>query len=262
MIEQVSGILNGQVVVAPKNDIVAVKNAMTAYEMFDLIDAFNIDDLLKIHGIMMKDLLSDAGNFRQSGVGLFEGKEVIHVAPPHKNVSGLMADLFTYLDEPNDGLLIKSCVFHYEFEFIHPFLDGNGRMGRLWQQLILAKQHPVFKLVCIEELLEKYQREYYEALQKSDHAGSSEKFIEFMLSVILQSLEILEKQIQSTGEGKFEDRLTYAKNFLDHFKRKDYLSLFKKISPATASRDLIGGVKQGILETENDKNQTVYKFRK
>jgi Fic family protein len=115
MIEQVSGILNGQVVVAPKNDIVAVKNAMTAYEMFDLIDAFNIDDLLKIHGIMMKDLLSDAGNFRQSGVGLFEGKEIIHVAPPHKNVSGLMANLFTYLNEPNDGLLIKSCVFHYEF---------------------------------------------------------------------------------------------------------------------------------------------------
>jgi Fic family protein len=178
------------------------------------------------------------------------------------SIAALFPNSFHYLNEPDDGLLIKSCVFHYEFEFIHPFLDGNGRMGRLWQQLILAKQNPVFKLVCIEELLEKYQREYYEALQKSDHAGSSEKFIEFMLSVILQSLEILETRIQSTGEGKSEDRLAYAKNFLDHFKRKDYLSLFKKISPATASRDLIGGVKQSILETENDKNQTVYKFRK
>jgi Fic family protein len=135
-------------------------------------------------------------------------------------------------------------------------------MGRLWQQLILARQHPVFKLVCIEELLEKYQSEYYDALQESDLAGSSEKFIEFMLSVILQSLAILETQIQSVGGGKFEDRLTYAKGFLENFKRKDYLNLFKKISPATASRDLINGVKRGILETVNNKNQTIYRFKK
>ncbi|MDR1031959.1 MAG: Fic family protein [Holosporales bacterium] len=262
MIEQVSDILNGQVVIAPQHDIIAVKNAMSVYEMFDLIDAFSIDDLVKVHGIMMKDLLPDAGNFRQSGVGLFKGKQVVHVAPPHKNVSRLMADLFTYLKGSDDSLLIKSCVFHYEFEFIHPFLDGNGRMGRLWQQLILARQHPVFKLVCIEELLEKYQSEYYDALHESDLAGSSEKFIEFMLNIILQSLAILETQIQPAGGGKCEDRLAYAKGFLDNFRRKDYLNLFKKISPATASRDLINGVKRSILETTNNKNQTIYKFKR
>jgi Fic family protein len=262
MMEQVSDILNGQVVIAPKNDIIAVKNAIAVYERFDRIDLFSIDDLLKNHGIMMKDLLPDTGNFRQSGVGLFKGKEVVHVAPPYKNVSGLMADLFAYLKESDDSLLIKSCVFHYEFEFIHPFLDGNGRMGRLWQQLVLAKQHPVFKLVCIEELLEKYQNEYYDALQESDHAGSSEKFIEFMLSIIMQSLEILETQIQPVVGEKCEDRLAYAKNFLDNFKRKDYISLFKKISPATASRDLITGIKRGILEVVNDKNQTTYRFKR
>jgi Fic family protein len=262
MMEQVSDIMNGQVVIAPKSDIIAVKNAIAVYEGFDRIDVFSIDDLLKIHGIMMKDLLSNAGNFRQSSVGVYKEKEVVHVAPPHKNVSGLMADLFTYLKESDDSLLIKSCIFHYEFEFIHPFLDGNGRMGRLWQQLILAKQHPVFKMVCVEELLEKYQSEYYDALQKSDHAGSSEKFIEFMLSIILQSVEILETQIQPVVGEKCEDRLVYAKNFLDNFKRKDYMSLFKKMSPATASRDLITGVKQDILEAVNDKNQTIYRFKR
>jgi Fic family protein len=262
MIEQVSDILNAQVVIAPKNDILAVKNAIAVYEIFDQINVLSIDDLLKIHGIMMKDLLPDAGNFRRSGVGVYKGKEVVHLAPPHQNVSGLVADLFTYLKESDDSLLIKSCVFHYEFEFIHPFLDGNGRMGRLWQQLVLAKQHPVFKLVCIEELLEKYQSEYYDALQKSDYAGSSENFIEFMLNIILQSLEILETQIQPVVGEKCEDRLAYAKNFLDNFKRKDYMGLFKKISSATASRDLSSGVKQDILEAVNDKNQTIYRFKK
>jgi Fic family protein len=132
----------------------------------------------------------------------------------------------------------------------------------LWQQLILAKQHPVFKLVCVEELLEKYQSEYYDVLRESDLAGSSEKFTEFMLSITLQSLEILETQIQPAIGEKCEDRLAYAKNFLDNFKRKDYLSLFKKISPATASRDLIAGVKRGILGTTNDKNQTIYRFKR
>jgi Fic family protein len=262
MIEQVSDILNGQPVVAPKNDIIAVKNAITVYEMFDQIDAFNMEDLLKIHCIMMKNLLPDAGNFRRSGVGLLKGIEVVHVAPPYQNVSGLMADLFTYLKDATDSLLIKSCVFHYEFEFIHPFLDGNGRLGRLWQQLILAKQHPVFRLVCLEELLEKHQSEYYDALQSSDHDGSSEKFIEFMLSIVMQALEILESQIQPMTVDNFEARLVYAKNFLDNFKRKDYINLIKNISSATASRDLTQGVKRGILEAQNDKNQTIYKFKK
>jgi Fic family protein len=262
IIEQVSDILNGQPVIAPKNDIIAVKNAIAVYEMFDQIEVFSIEDLLKIHGMMMKDLLQDAGNFRQSGVGLFKGTEIVHVAPPHQNVSGLMADLFTYLKDVSDSLLIKSCVFHYEVEFIHPFLDGNGRIGRLWQQLILAKQHPIFRLVCLEELLEKYQGEYYDALQSSDHDGSSEKFIEFMLSIILQALEILESQIHPAIVDKFEDRLAYAKNFLENFKRKDYINLLKTISQATASRDLMQGVKHGILESQNDKNQTTYKFKK
>jgi Fic family protein len=135
-------------------------------------------------------------------------------------------------------------------------------MGRLWQQLILSKQHPVFRLVCLEELLEKYQGEYYDALQSSDHDGSSEKFIEFMLSIVMQALEILESQIQLTTGNKFEDRLAYAKNFLDNFKRKDYMNLLKTISPATASRDLTQGVKRGILQSENDKNQTIYRFKK
>jgi Fic family protein len=261
-IEQVSDILNDQLVTAPKNDIIAVKNAIAAYELFDELDAFNIEDILKAHDVMMKGLLPDAGKFRVGGVGLFKEGEVVHIAPPHQNVSGLIASLLEYLTTSNDSLLIKSCVFHYEFAFIHPFFDGNGRIGRLWQQLILAKLHPVFKLVCVEELLEKYQAEYYEALQNSDGAGSSEKFIEFMLSTIFQALEVLETQIQPSIVEKVEDRLIYAKNFLNTFRRKDYMNLFKTISSATASRDLISGVELGILEINKSKNQTTYRFKK
>ena len=160
-----------------------------------------------------------------------------------------------------DSLLIKSCVFHYEFEFIHPFSDGNGRIGRLWQQLILAKWHPAFKFLCVEELLEKYQSEYYDALHKSDLAGSSESFIEFMLGIIFDSLKNLRSVIKINSADNFESRLSYARNFLNHFKRADYMQLIQEISTATASRDLINGVKNGILEKENSGNQTKYFFR-
>ncbi|GHU16411.1 hypothetical protein FACS189472_01380 [Alphaproteobacteria bacterium] len=211
---------------------------------------------------MMNDLTEDAGNFRNRGVGIFKGKEIVHVAPPHQNVSGLVANLFSYLRESEDSLLIKSCVFHYEFEFIHPFSDGNGRIGRLWQQLTLSKLHSIFKIVCIEELLEKYQAEYYEALQKSDSSGNSEFFIEFILSIILQALENLKLQIGTNIPNNSIDRLYYAKNFIDNFKRADYMKLLPGLSTATASRDLINGVKNGILESTNSKNKTLYKFKK
>lgn len=261
-LDQVSDILNGKKITAPEKDIIEVRNAISVYETFDQFDVFNIEDLLMANRLMMKDLIEDAGNFRNGGIGIFKGKEIIHIAPPHKEVSGLISNLFSYLKNSEDSLLIKSCVFHYEFEFIHPFSDGNGRLGRLWQQLILSKLHSVFKIVCIEELLEKYQSEYYDALQKSDLAGSSENFIEFMLGIILQALKQLQSHIKINIPNNFTDRLYYAKNFINNFKRSEYLQLMPGISMATASRDLANGLTNGILGKINSKNQTIYFFKK
>lgn len=257
-LEQVTDVLNGIRVIAPKNELLEVKNAISAYEQMDTFDAFNIDHLLLAHKIMMTGLTQDAGNFRNSGVGIVKENRYVHVAPPPLEVSGLISNLFAYLMESSDSLLIKSCVFHYEFEFIHPFCDGNGRVGRLWQQLILSKMHPVFKIICVEELLEKNQEEYYGALRTSDDKGSSETFVEFMLKMIKISLK------NSPGlmpaENNFRTRLLYAKNSINNFKRADYMRLFPNISTATASRDLINGVKFGILKKNNSKNQTMYSF--
>jgi Fic family protein len=261
-LEQVNEVLNGRKVIAPRKDIVELKNAISVYELFDTFEAFNMEDLLKAHQLMMKNLAEDAGDFRNTGVGIFKGRKIIHLAPSHKDVSGLIANLFAYLKESDDSLLIKSCIFHYEFEFIHPFSDGNGRMGRLWQQLILSKLHSIFKIVCIEELLEKFQIEYYDALHSSDQAGNSETFVEFMLSIILQSLEQVKSEIEISIPNNFKDRLYYAKNFIDNFKRAEYLALIPNISTSTASRDLINGVKNGILEKINSRNQTIYIFKK
>lgn len=261
-LDQVTDILNGQKIIAPKKDITEVKNAISVYEKFDEFDAFVLNSLLHAHKLMMTDLVEAAGNFRTGGVGIFKGNEAIHIAPPYLEVSGLLANLFAYLKDSNDSLLIKSCVFHYEFEFIHPFNDGNRRIGRLWQQLILSKLHSVFKLVCVEELLEKYQIEYYEALHNSDLAGSSELFIEFMLGVILEALRKTSSNIKMSIGNNFMDRLIYAKNFIDNFKRSEYLQLISGISTATASRDLLNGVKNGTLKKVNSGNQAIYVFTK
>lgn len=255
---QVTDILNGVRVAAPKNELLEVKNAISTYNQIDTFDAFNIDHLLLAHKIMMTGLTEDAGNFRNSGIGIVKENHYVHIAPPPLEVSGLISNLFTYLTKSKDNLLIKSCVFHYEFEFIHPFCDGNGRMGRLWQQLILSKMHPVFKIICVEELLEKNQEEYYSALRISDDKGSSETFVEFMLNMIKISLENSPRLMPA--ENNFRTRLLYAKNSINNFKRADYMRLFPNISTATASRDLINGVKSGILKKNNSKNQTTYSF--
>ena len=259
-LEQVTDILNGHKVIAPQKDLIEVKNAISTYENFDTFDALQIQDLLKAHKLLMIHLTDNPGEFRNNQIGVFKGGEPVHIAPPPLKVPELMTNLFEYLQKSDDSFLIKSCVFHYELEFIHPFCDGNGRMGRLWQQVLLTRVHPIFKLVCIEELLEKFQNKYYEALHNSDINGNSSSFIEFMLSIILNALQQLNTTIKPNTNNTFIDRLLYAQNFLNDFKRKDYMKLFPEISTATASRDLINGVKNGILEKENTNNKTTYRF--
>lgn len=258
--EQITALLENKRILAPKKDIVEVQNAIKVYEVIHTLNHDKLKDLEKAHGILMKELIDTAGKLRTKNVGIVKGSKVEHIAPSGNMVKGLMNDLFTYLKEDEDVILIKSCVFHYEFEFIHPFIDGNGRMGRLWQTLILMQEYPVFEYLPIESLIKENQAEYYNVLSQSDKLGSSTPFIEFMLGIILQSLENLLKTQNRTLTT--ETRIELYKDIIgaNEFSRKDYLQNFKEISQATASRDLKWAVEQNILTKIGDKRLTKYQY--
>lgn len=259
--EQITAILENKRVIAPKKDIVEVQNAIKVYEQLPRLNPNKLKDLEKAHGILMKGLIDTAGKLRTKNVGIVKNSKVEHIAPSGNMVKGLMKDLLTYLRKDEDVILIKSCVFHYEFEFIHPFLDGNGRMGRLWQTRILMQQYPVFEYLPIESLIKENQTEYYKALGQSDKLGSSTPFIEFMLSIILQTLENLLKTQNRTLNT--ETRIAFFKDNVssNEFCRKDYLQTFKEISQPTASRDLKWAVDQDILIKTGDKRLTKYRYK-
>lgn len=186
---QVHDIIDGKNVVAPIKEIQEVKNAIKTYEMYPTLDAFKEKDLLKAHGVMMQALVDNPGHYRRGSVGVFGGKGLVHLAPPADRVPMLMADLFDWLKHSKDHLLIRSCVFHFEFEFIHPFIDGNGRTGRLWQSLILGKLHPLFEHLPVENMVYSNQQQYYQAITASTNAGQSGPFIDFMLNEIYKTLK-------------------------------------------------------------------------
>ncbi len=192
-IRQVTDVIDGVRVVGPKDDIIAVQNANLAYKELENIDAYDINDLLKIHGIMMKDLVGGAGKLRTGQVGVYnqDGK-VIHIAPPAEFVPRQLAQLFDWIKNSPANMLIKSSVFHYEFEFIHPFNDGNGRTGRLWQTALLSSWKPIFAWIPIESIIKDNQEHYYKAITLSTSQGKSNIFIVFMLDVINKAIhEIL-----------------------------------------------------------------------
>lgn len=259
-IEQITALLENKRVIAPKKDIVEVQNAIKVYEQLFQFNPYQLKDLEKAHGVLMNGLIDNAGKLRTTNVGIVKGSKVEHIAPSGTMVNGLMKDLFEYLKKDKDLILIKSCVFHYEFEFIHPFIDGNGRMGRLWQTLILMQQYLVFEFLPMEHLIKLRQQEYYDALSLSDKKGNSTPFIEFMLGIILNALEEL---LQSQNKTlRTEDRITLYKEKIGTkaFTRKDYLQNFKNISAPTASRDLAWAVEQNLLRRSGDKSMAVYKF--
>ena len=187
--EQITAIVNGKPVLGRVRELAEVKGAIAAYDALPAFKPGKLKDLLAAHGLMMSDILVNAGEFRNKAVGIHKGNVVHHVAPPAHQVSGLMADLTQWLTQAKDHPLITSSVFHYEFEFIHPFSDGNGRMGRLWQTLILSKWHPLFLSLPLESVIKDNQQQYYQALEQADQQADSTPFIHFMLSVILQTLE-------------------------------------------------------------------------
>ncbi|OXA83475.1 cell filamentation protein Fic [Flavobacterium columnare NBRC 100251 = ATCC 23463] len=256
--EQITAILENKRVVGPQKDIIEVLNALEVYKNINTLKHNSEKDFLKAHKMLMKDLIENSGKYRTKGVGIVKGSKVEHVAPPYENVPFLMKDLFQYLKDKSEIFLIKSCVFHYEMEFIHPFMDGNGRMGRLWQTLILMEEYPVFEFLPFETLISKKQTAYYSSLSASDKEGKSTKFIEYMLSIIDQSLsELLEN---STKKLSDEDRIqVFIENFDKEFTRKDYLNYFKDLSSATASRDLKKAFENEIITKNGDKKTTVYR---
>mgnify|MGYP001035172859 CR=1 FL=1 len=188
-IKQVTDVIEGKRVLGPADDILAVKNAFAAYKELENIDAFSLTDLQKVHGIMMEGLVTEIGMLRTGDVGVFDSNgKVIHVAPPASMARVQITQLFNWVKNSDVQMLIRSSVFHYEFEFIHPFRDGNGRMGRYWQTALLASWKPIFKYIPIESVIKDNQEEYYHVIKVSTCQGKSNVFIEFMLDVILKAI--------------------------------------------------------------------------
>lgn len=258
--EQITALIEKERVVGPKKDIQEVLNAIKVYDNLNRFKFYSEKSFLKAHLELMNGLDESAGKYRKQGVGIVKGTKIEHVAPPFKNVPYLMKDLFHYLKNKEELTLIKSCVFHYEMEFIHPFLDGNGRMGRLWQTLILMHEYPVFEFLPFETLISETQDKYYKALAMSDKSGKSTIFIEYMLGVIQASLEHLLNYNHRILKDM--DRLAYFSNLgIKEFNRKDYMNIFKNISSATASRDLKKGIELNMFKSIGEANKTKYTLK-
>lgn len=187
-LEQVTDIIDGKPVIGPPRDIQEVRGAVAAYEKLDSWKPYSLKDLLAAHAMLMHDLVDNPGKLRTGGVGVFQGSKVVHMAPPANLVHAHLENLLQWLKNTNEHPLITSCVFHYEFEFIHPFDDGNGRMGRLWQTLILSKWKPVLAYMPVETIIRNRQAEYYASLGQADAQGEATQFIEFMLQALHDTL--------------------------------------------------------------------------
>lgn len=256
-IEQVTAILSGKRVIAPPKDIAEVQNAYEIYDNMDKLNPYSIDDLLKAHSVMERGLLNEAGEFRSRPVGVADSEgNILHFGTLPQYVPKLIQELLEWTEKSEIHLLIKSCVFHYEFELIHPFADGNGRMGRLWHTLLLSKWNPIFAWLPIESIIHDNQSEYYNAINVSNNNGNSTVFIEFMLSVIKQALQ------ESIND---KPKNISSKNDLRWNKINDYLETHEYIlnsdvqkllgvSSATATRILVGFMKDGKLKRIRIKN--------
>ena len=269
-INQVKDIIDGKVVIGPKNEIQEVQNAYNAYLKMNEVNPFSIKDLKKIHGILTYLILEDSGNFRNGGEGVFDKNgNCIFVCPPPEQVDILMNQLFNWMKTKKDEIhpLILSSIFHYEFVFIHPFKDGNGRTARLWQNVILLNWEPLFEYIPIESEIKKYQEEYYKVIQKCNTKGDSTEFIEFMLKMIDEVLDGIiigvNKQINhiSTYVRKILEVMEPGVNYTTSELMK-LLNLKSRISfrenyliPAIEN----GFVKMTLPNTPTSKNQAYYK---
>ena len=262
-LDQVTALFGDKKVFGPKKDVLEVTNAIQAYECLPDYKAYSSKSFRTAHKNLMNGLVPDAGQWRQGQVGILKGSKVSHVAPPAKRVPELMETLFADLKKSKDlHPLVRAASVHYEIEFIHPFSDGNGRIGRLWQAVHLFDFHPLFEFLSVESIVKGRQLEYYEALEQSDREGNARIFVEFSLQTVLDSL------IEFLGELKpaplsATTRLEKAKEHFGkiQFGRIDYIKFFKSLSTATASRDLKEGVDQRILKKIGERAVARYVFR-
>ena len=261
-IENVTALLDNQKIIGPRKDILEVQNAIKAYDELVNFKPYTQNDFLSAHRLLMNELVSTPGEYRKSQVGIMKGKELTHIAPTSGMVLGLMNDLFKYLKEDPDLEIIKSCIFHYEMEFIHPFEDGNGRMGRYWQTRILMNVNPIFEFVPIEKLIKDNQKKYYHALALSDSTGKSTAFIEFMLNVINESLRETVNESKPASPDYHKRSQIVLLQIDGWFDRKEYMRVCKGISSATASRDLKQLLKENRVESTGSGRMTKYRIKR
>jgi Fic family protein len=209
-LKQITDIIDGKRVLGAPDEIQEVKNAIEAYHLMPELDAFKEKDLLRAHELMMKDLVRNSGHYRHEGVGVFDGNgNCLHMAPPAERVPMLMGDLFEWVKKTDVHPLVRSCVFHYEFEFIHPFIDGNGRMGRYWQTMLLSRWKGIFAWLPVETIVKEHQQEYYHVIQKCDQAGESTLFVEYMLRCLLDAMANYDDddaEVQDKIQDKVQDK--------------------------------------------------------
>lgn len=265
-LEQVTAVLNGKHVLAPPKDIAEVKNAYEIYERLDELDPYSVDDLLTAHGIMTRGLVEESGMFRTRPVGVVDSEgHVLHFGTLPQYVPGLVMELLDWAKTSGVHMLIRSCVFHYELELIHPFADGNGRVGRLWHTLLLSKWNPAFAWLPVESIIHDRQQEYYDAINASNDAGESTVFIEFMLSAINASLI---EAINTSNEMSAEktDKATLRRNKIqEYLKIHDYIMNADVrelcgVSAATANRLLAGLVAEDKLKKWRNSGHWAYKL--
>ena len=266
-LEQVTAVLNGKQVLAPPKDIAEVKNAYEIYERLDELDPYSVDDLLTAHGIMTRGLVEESGMFRTRPVGVvdLEG-HVLHFGTLPQYVPDLVMELLDWVKNSDMHMLIRSCVFHYELELIHPFTDGNGRVGRLWHTLLLSKWNPAFAWLPVESIIHNRQQEYYAAINASNGAGESTVFIEFMLSAIKASLidAINTSDVMSDGPmDKATMRWMQIKRFLEthEFIMNADVRALCGVSAATANRILASLVAESKLVKCHENGHWVYKVQ-
>ena len=251
-LEQVTAVLNGKRIIAPPKDIAEVKNAYEIYEMMDNLNPYSVDDLLAAHGVMTRELVEESGCFRSGPVGVVDKQgKVLHMGTLPAYVPDLVYELLEWVENSDIHMLIKSCVFHYEFELIHPFADGNGRIGRLWHTLLLTQWKPMFAWIPIESIIHDRQEEYYRAINKSNFEGESTAFITFMLSAIQEALEeavettVVTQNMSGNDLRSYKIEKFFNKN--DCITNADIRQMFN-VSSATANRMLAKMVDEGKLQ--------------
>lgn len=268
-LEQVKDVINGKLVIGPQKEIQEVKNAYKAYEMIDQTDPYSIQDLKKIHGIMTFSTINESGKFRTGNEGVFDGDQCIFMCPPPEMINYLMENLFNWMKINKNKIhpLILSSVFHYEFVFIHPFADGNGRTGRLWQTILLYNWKNIFEYLPIESFIHQYQNDYYQTIANCNRQGDSTEFIEFMLKMIDETLD----EALKIPDMPFNQETININRLLNCMEKNIPLSASEIMSKLNIkSRDTLRNkylhpaIKQGLIkltnpDKPNSKNQMYYK---